>query len=134
MIKKYKMTNERDYIPGVCYNRKEERKARMNWPIGMFLLFVAIVVLLQILSANHIWRLLVFFPVAAFAITFQQVYFGFFVAYGSKGLYNFAALGKPSQTTNEGYLQKDRAKVQRMIITGITAGTLVAVLYYFLPV
>ena len=128
------MTNEQDYIPGVCNIGKEERKARMNWPIGMLVLFVAIVVLLQVLSANHIWRLVVFFPVAAFAITFQQVYFGFCVAYGSKGLYNFAALGKPSQTTNEDYLQKDRAKVQRMIITGIATGILAAVLYYILPV
>ncbi len=125
---------EQDYIPGVCNIGKEERKARMNWPIGMFILFVAIVVLLQVISASHFWRLVVFFPVAAFAITFQQVYFGFCVAYGSKGLYNFGALGKPNQNTNEDYLRRDKAKVQRMIFTGIGTGILVALLYCLLPV
>jgi len=123
-----------DYIPGVCNIGKEERKARRNWPIGTSVFTVVLIIALQLLNANHFWRLLIFFPVAAFAITFQQVYFGFCVAYGSNGLYNFGPMGKPNKTTSEENLQKDKAKVKKMVITGIVAGIVAALIYFALPV
>jgi len=124
--------NENQYIPGVCNIGKEEITARKKSLYISLALFVVDIIVLELLHANHWWGITVFVLAASFAVSFQQVYFKFCVNFGIRGVFNFGDLGKTFTSEQKEYYQKDRAKALKMIVTGITFGIVIAVIYYFM--
>jgi hypothetical protein len=120
------------YIPGVCNIGKEEIEQRKKGIYFALALLVAVIIVLQLLKANPIWRIIVFIPAASFAVSFQQWYFKFCLGFGLKGIFNFGEVGKFNTIEQKEYYKKDKAKAIKMIIYGIIFGLLVAVVYCFL--
>ena len=126
--------NTGKYIPGTCNIGKEEIRIRRNGAIIGAILTVICIILFQWFDVNRGWRLLISIPIATSAISIQQWYLKFCVAFGLKGIFNFDELGKFVNITDKEQLKKDRAKSYRMIITGILIGLVAAIVYYLLPV
>jgi len=124
--------NTNQYIPGVCNIGKEEIKGRKKSVYFALALLVVVVLLIELLHANHLWRLIIFIPVASFAVSFQQVYFKFCVNFGMRGVFNFGDIGKTFTSDQKEYYRKDRAKALKMIIVGVLIGIAAAVIYYFI--
>lgn len=120
-----------NYIPGTCNIGKEEVAQRRMPVIIIAAIWIICIVLLQFGGADKWWRLIAFFPAAAFGISVQQLTSKFCIAYGMKGLYNFGEAGKASQVQNAEFLKKDKEKVRNMILSGILFGLLVTAIYFF---
>ncbi len=122
-----------EYVPGTCNIGPAEIKARRKAAVFSLVLSIAVILLLLLVDANRIWRLILFIPVASLVVGFQQTYFKFCVGFGMKGLFNFGDLGKNDTIEQAEFRQKDRKKALQMIVTGIVAGLIVAILFYLLP-
>ncbi|HQT21805.1 MAG: hypothetical protein B7X86_02640 [Sphingobacteriales bacterium 17-39-43] len=122
------------YIPGVCNIGKEEIKRRKVAALASLVVTVILIMVLLLLPENRLWRLTLFVPVTSFAVSFQQWYFRFCVAFGIKGIINFGNLGKNDTVEQANFRKKDRAKAWQMINTGILAGIIAALIFYYLPV
>ena len=121
------------YIPGTCNIGPAELKRRKNAMWFSLALTTATVILLFACDASRPWRLVLFLPVSAFAVNFQQVYFGFCVNFGMRGIFNFGDAGAHDSVEQAEFRKKDRSKSIRMIVTGIAIGIIVAILFHYLP-
>ena len=124
---------QEEYIPGVCNIGKEEMKRRKIAALSSLAVTVILIVVLLLLPENRLWRLTLFVPVTSFAVSFQQWYFHFCVAFGIKGIFNFGNLGKSDTIQQAEFRKKDRAKAWQMINTGIVAGIIASLVFYYLP-
>ncbi len=120
------------YIPGVCNIGEEEIKRRKIAAWSSLAITVILFVSLLYLDVNRIWRLSIFFTVTSFAVSFQQWYFKFCVAFGIKGIFNFGKLGKSDTIEQAEFRKKDRAKAWQMVNTGIFAGIITALIFFLL--
>jgi len=121
------------YIPGVCNIGPDEWKKRRS---GVYagLVFVLLVALpIYFLKLNPLWRLVVFLPLVAFTVSYQQWQQKFCVGFGMKGVFNFGELGKTYDVMQQEFLKKDRQKAMKMIIIGIVSAALITVAFYFIP-
>jgi hypothetical protein len=127
------MQRSNEYIPGTCNIGRAEVKKRKasTW----FSLILAIVVVLWIVFLNPAreWRLVLFIPVASLVVNFQQVYFGFCVNFGMRGVFNFDNAGKFDTIEHPEFRFKDKAKAIRMIQLGALTGAVAALIFYALP-
>lgn len=121
------------YIPGVCNIGKDEMKRRKIAALSSLAVTIILIVVLLLLPENRLWRLTLFVPVTSFAVSFQQWYFRFCVAFGIKGIFNLGNLGKSDTIQQAEFRKKDRAKAWQMINTGIVAGIIAATVFYYLP-
>ena len=128
------LNHDDGYVPGVCNIGKKEIEQRKKPAVITFWLFVLCIVVFVIIGLHGFWKLLLFFPAMAFGISFLQWYLKFCLSFGLKGMYNFGDVGKTSIVGLKENARKDRMKVWKMIITGISFGITVAGVYYFLPV
>ena len=121
-----------NYIPGVCNIGKVELEKRRQ-SLYMALIFLAIIVLIPgWFNINHIWRLIVFFPVVAVTVSLMQVYFKFCVSFGLKGVFNFAESGNISKVEEPEYVKKDKEKALAMIGISIIISVIISIIYYYL--
>lgn len=128
------MADSLKYIPGTCNIGLAEIQRRRDGAIFSFLLSIIVIVFLITTDANRIWRLILFIPASSFAISFQQWYLKFCVAFGLKGLFNFGEIGKTDSVQEAEFRKKDRAKASKMILLGTSFGLVVAVIFYYSPV
>jgi hypothetical protein len=122
--------DQEKYIPGVCNIGPEERRRRRDGALISGAIAAIEIVLLLIFDVNRIWRLTLFIPAASLGIGFLQWYLRFCVGFGSKGVFNFGALGKTIPVEQEENLKKDLKKARQMIWAGTGFGLLCAVLFY----
>ncbi|MFZ9846706.1 MAG: hypothetical protein ACO3EE_00985 [Flavobacteriales bacterium] len=125
--------NFNHYIPGTCNIGPKEISVRKKASILAAIVCVISMVLILILHTHKSWRLMLFIPATACAVTFQQWYFKFCVAFGIKGIFNFGDLGKSFSIQQKAHYRKDRMKAIKMIIVGMLFGLIISVLFYFLP-
>jgi hypothetical protein len=125
--------NKFDYIPGTCNIGPKEIIIRKKASVLAAIFCCAFVVLMLLLHVNKAWRLALFFPAAAFGVTFQQWYYKFCVAFGMKGIFNFGDLGKSFTIEQKEDYTKDRIKAFKMILVGMLFGVIISVLFYLLP-
>lgn len=91
------------------------------------------IALIEILDLGKWWRLPMVILFTFSAIGVQQVYFKFCYAFGLKGLYGLNELGKTQKVTEDEFLQADRKKARRMIISSIIIGIFLTVIYFLMP-
>ena len=125
---------EGTYIPGTCNIGKEEINKRRRGAYSALAVTVICVIALQLTHAPQGWRLLLFIPLSSTILSFMQAYMKFCVGFGIKGAFNFGVTGKLIKIVKDEYLQKDRAKARKMILSSAAIGLLLAVVYYLLPV
>ncbi len=77
------------YIPGTCNIGKAELEKRKQAAIFSAVLTIICIALMQYYDVDRIWKLLIFIPATSFAVSFQQWYFKFCVAFGIKGVFNY---------------------------------------------
>jgi hypothetical protein len=95
--------------------------------IGLILLLVAT-------HAPTPLRLLVFLPAAGAASGYLQAFFRFCAGFGSRGVFNFAELGRTDAVTDPGARARDRAMAGRIGVASAVVGIVVAILAVLLPI
>lgn len=128
------MKDKYEYIPGTCNIGPAEVKRRRNGTIFSAVLVIVMIVLFLVLDVARIWRLTLFIPAFSLGVSFQQWYFKFCIAFGTKGVFNFGEIGKTFTVEQKENVRKDRIKTLKMIGAGAVFGLIVPVLFYFLPI
>lgn len=116
-----------EYIPGVCNIGPEEINRRRNFGWITLVISLALLAALIWLSANPWWRLFVFFPVTLSSFGFLQAHFEFCAGFARNGSFNFGQLGSKHQITNNTSKSKDRKQGNRITLSAVLIGVIVAV-------
>ncbi len=113
------------YVPGVCNIGIAERHSRARAGWVALAVTIAAWAGMEIGNLAPAWRLLLFFPAAAAAISLLQSVLKFCVGFGMRGLFNFGALGEEAATTEDWARRRDRNRSWQLIsyATGIGAAT-----------
>lgn len=125
------MTEEQEYIPGVCNIGKHEVNRRRYVFIAAILLTVVWATLLFALGAPKLVRLTLIIPTTVLGITFQQWYYKFCIGYAYLGLFNFKDLMNPDKVTDNEYRKKDMLKVRAILISSFLYGLVITLTAYF---
>ena len=117
------------YIPGKCNIGPGAigRRKKATWISAELTLLT--VVLIPMFQACRLWRVILFIPAAALAVTLQQQYSQFCVSFGLNGKFDPCVPGKTGTVENA---EIDKRKSIRMITIGVITGWLVSLLFYFL--
>jgi hypothetical protein len=121
------------YIPGHCNIGKEEVARRRNGAIFSGILSILLITVLLLTHTDKLWRLFVFLPLTSFFIGIQQWYNKFCMGFGMKGIFNFEELGKITKVEGEEMKNADKRKAQKMLVSSISLGVLITLIFYFIP-
>lgn len=124
---------ENKYIPGTCNIGPKEIQMRKKASIMAAAFLVAAMAYVLLCHIDKYGRLFLFFPAAGFAVTFQQWYNRFCVAFGMKGVFNFGDMGKTFSVEQQENFKQDRIKAWKMIVFGIVFGLVIALVFFLLP-
>lgn len=122
------------YIPGICNLGNQQLMKRKRFAAKSAGFTVWAIVLLQLFSVPPVWRLCMLIPFSVTALALQQVYYKFCYVFGLKGYYGLNLVGQTNKVTDAESLKLDRAKAHRMIVSSVFIGTILALIYYLLPV
>ena len=126
--------DEGPYRPGACNIGPEELSRRRSAAVGATIAAVAVAVAIVALGLPPIvrWALA---PVAiGAAVSWEQVFRKFCVAFGAAGVRNFGPLGVVSQVGDRAAAAADRRHALRMLLEGTAIGLVVTVLFVALPI
>ena len=129
------MTDERQYIPGVCNIGRAE--VRLRWLLGWAGLAgtVALWAGLAIAGADPSTRLWVAAPALASAIGFLQAARGFCVKYGLDGVYSLGPkAGQIEPVDQAEYRLADRRAARWIIAQSLLIAAAVGAAAYWVPV
>lgn len=122
-----------EYSPGVCNIGPAEierrRRAGHLGVVATALLFVGLVVI----DAPPVARLVLAFPAAAAAAGYLQAWLKFCAAFGVRGIFNCAQLGRAEQVADAAARARDRGRATRIALASLAVGVLVAVAAALLP-
>ena len=122
-----------DYEPGVCNIGPEEiRRRRQAGHVGLVAAVVLFAVLVAI-GAPPLARLLVAIPAAMAASGYLQARFRFCAGFGSRGVFNFGALGETHKVDDADARARDRAKARQIGLASLAIGVSVALVATLLP-
>ena len=122
-----------EYTPGVCnIGPAEIARRRRSALVGLVVTVITLVVLI-VLRVPHLARLIVALPAAGTAVACLQVVLKFCVAFGSRGVFNFADLGQITEVRDAAARAGDRARAMRMILAGLAIGLAAGILAVLLP-
>lgn len=124
---------ENRYIPGTCNIGPKEIQMRKKASIAAGIFCAAAMAFVLLFDVDKYWRLLLFFPASGFAVTFQQWYNKFCVAFGMKGVFNFGEMGKTFSVEQQENFKQDRIRAWKMIVFGVVFGLVTALVFFFLP-
>jgi len=120
------------YIPGVCNITPTGATRRRQGGIAAAIISVALAAYLFLFHFPPAYRLLLFFPVTAAAISLLQAHFHFCVAYGFSGTFKvLASAGKTESVQTAEFRRIDRRKAAAIIGGGMLVGLTVALIAYF---
>lgn len=126
------MATSSKYVPGVCNIGPAEIKRRRQTGIAGLILTVAAGVLLVASDVPAVWRLLLFFPVAASASGFIQAKMHFCAHFGFSSLFNFEDVGTTESVELAEFRKKDRRKAWQIVLYSVLIGLTVAITAYLL--
>ncbi len=115
------------YAPGVCNIGPREQAVRR---IGGWLMLAATAglwVFFVLQGTPPAWRLTLFLPATAGAVTLLEAYAHFCVVYGVLGLFNVGGgLRRRDRVWREEFRRKDRQKAIQLLALGVAIGAAVA--------
>jgi hypothetical protein len=123
-----------DYEPGVCNIGPEEIARRRR--AGHVGLIVSIVVFaaLVIVGAPAWTRLVLVLTAGGSASGDLQAWFHFCAGFGSKGVYNFGAVGTVQSVADADARSRDKRRSMEIGIASLAIGLVVAVIAVLLPI
>ena len=123
-----------DYKPGACNIGPVEigRRRRLGH-LGL-VVTAATLAALVLGHAPPLVRFLVFLPAAGTAVAYLEAALRFCVAFGSRGVFNFGALGSFAQVMDPRARARDRARALQIIVAGALIGVAVGVAAAALPI
>ena len=122
-----------EYQSGTCnIGPAEIARRRRAGHIGLAVAIVLLAVLVAI-GAPPLARLLVALPAAGAASGYLQAYLRFCAGFGSRGVYNFGALGATQQVEDADARKRDRARATQIGLASVAIGVLVGVIAVVLP-
>ena len=125
--------DEHDYHPGTCnIGPAEIERRRRAGHFGLVVTLATLAVLI-IFHAPPLARLVVALPAAATAVCYLEAMLKFCVAFGSRGIFNFGALGSFATVADPRARGKDRVRALQIALGGVVLGVLVGVVAVALP-
>lgn len=126
--------SESTYQPGVCNIGPAEIAARRrSGHVGVIATIVLFVILVAI-GAPPIARLLLLFPAAVAASGYLQARARFCAGFGSRGVFNFGALGSTEHVDDAAARSLDRRRSFELGLSAFALGFAVAIVAVLLPV
>ncbi|MFI5292650.1 MAG: hypothetical protein ACHQ02_07265 [Candidatus Limnocylindrales bacterium] len=123
-----------EYRPGVCNIGPEEiRRRRRAGHVGLIATVVLLAVLVAV-GAPPLARLLVAIPAAMAASGYLQAWFKFCAGFGSRGIFNFGALGETHEVIDAEARARDRARARQIGLASLAIGVALAIIATLLPV
>ena len=114
------------YTPGVCNIGPAEIRQRTQSAIIAFVSTVIVAVLLLVTHAPIHWRLVIFLPATATAVTYFQVRLHFCVGFAMSGLFNMdEEAGKAETVTKAEFRSLDQRKARQIILNSVLIGFIV---------
>jgi hypothetical protein len=121
------------YEPGVCnIGPAEIRRRRMAGHIGVIATLVVLAALI-ILDAPPVARLILILPAAGAASGYLQAWFRFCAGFGSRGIFNFEALGDSTTITDPDALARDRRRSREIGGMALAIGVAIGIAAALLP-
>ena len=122
------------YQPGVCnIGPAEIARRRRAGHLGLLVTVVALAALVAI-GAPPLVRLMLVVPAAGSASGYLQAWLKFCAGFGSRGIFNFGALGHSEEVIGAEARARDRAKSLEIALASLAIGVLVAVVAVLLPI
>jgi hypothetical protein len=122
-----------EYRPGVCnIGPAEIARRRRAGHVGGLITIAALAALVAI-DAPPLARLIVVLPAAAAASGYLQAWLKFCAGFGSRGIFNFGAVGGTQQVVDEGARARDRARANRIGLASLAIGVAVGVVAAVFP-
>jgi hypothetical protein len=121
------------YRPGICnIGPAEIARRRRAGHVGLIVTAIALVVLVAI-GAPPPARLLVALPAAGAASGYLQAWLKFCAGFGSRGIFNFGAVGQTEQVADADARARDRARATRIGLASLAIGVAVGVVATLVP-
>jgi hypothetical protein len=121
------------YVPGVCnIGPAEIARRRRSGHVGLAIGLVVLAGLVAI-GAPPLARLILVLPVAAAASGYLQAWLKFCAGFGSRGIFNFGALGPTEAVVDPVARAADRARARAIIFASLAIGVVIAVAAFILP-
>jgi len=125
-------TTHNVYIPGVCNIGHAEISQRLRFGWGGLAVTVILAAAFFVFRVPAPWRFFLFIPAASGATGFLQAAFHFCAAFGMRGVFNFRAEVRKTDTVEQAeFRRKDRAKAFQILAYSILIGIVVAFAGYF---
>jgi hypothetical protein len=122
------------YRPGECnIGPAEIRRRRMVGHAGL-VITLAVFLGLVLTDAPAVARLLLILPAAASASGHLQAWLRFCAGFGSRGIFNFGALGESTTVVDSGARTADRRRARQIGVLALAIGMVVGVLATFLRI
>jgi len=125
--------DEGPYRPGACNIGPEEIARRRSAALGTTVALVAVGLAILILGLPPLARLLLAPVAVGAAVSWEQVFRKFCVAFGAAGVRNFGVLGVVTKVADRDALRSDRRHALRMLVEGAFIGLAATVLFVALP-
>jgi hypothetical protein len=120
-------TTSTAYEPGVCnIGPAEIARRRRAGHVGTVLTLV-VLGLLVVIGAPPLARLVLVLPAAGAASGYLQAWLHFCAGFGSRGIFNFGALGQTDEVTDPTARARDRARARQIGAASLGIGVAVAV-------
>ncbi len=122
-----------DYRPGVCnIGPAEIARRRRAGHVGLIVTVIVLVVLV-VIDAPPLARLILMLPAAGAASGYLQAWLRFCAGFGSRGVFNFGALGPTETILDPVARARDRTRAGQIGVASLVVGIVVAVIAVLLP-
>jgi len=125
--------HDAEYVPGVCNIGPAEIAHRRAFGHVGFAASVVLLGLLLAINAPAWARLLLFFTAAGSATGYLQAMFHFCAGFGSRGVYNFGAVGTEHAVAEAADRARDRRRSLQITAGSVAIGLAVAIAAFLLP-
>jgi hypothetical protein len=123
-----------DYSPGVCnIGPAEIARRRRSGHVALAITVLGFVALVAV-GAPAWTRLILILPAGGSASGYLQAFFHFCAGFGSRGIYNFGAIGTTQAVTDPGARARDRTQSIRIGLGALAIGAVVGIVAFLLPV
>jgi ferric-dicitrate binding protein FerR (iron transport regulator) len=122
------------YRPGACnIGPAEIARRRMAGHVGLIATLVLLAALIAT-DAPPAFRLFAILPAAASASGYLQAWLKFCAGFGSRGIFNFGAVGESTTVADHEARAKDRRRSRQISLWALAIGAGVGISAVFLPV
>lgn len=122
-----------DYRPGACnIGPAEIARRRRAGHVGLIVSLVVLIALV-VIGAPPLVRLVLALPAAGAASGYLQAWLRFCAGFGSRGVFNFGALGPTETVLDPAARARDRTRAGQIGVASLIVGVVIAVIAVVLP-